>query len=398
MGASTRPAAVLQARSPAILVVDDLEDNRLVLEGRLMKLGYRDITMADSGEAALELMRKHRFDLVLLDVMMPGMGGVKALELMRADDPAAMTPVIMLSASSEMDQVVRCIELGAEDYLGKPINTTLLTARVRATLEKKSLNDFAREQLARLADDLATARELQMNMLPGPLDGERDPTHVHAVLVPATEVGGDLCDFFRDGTGSLWFALGDVSGKGAAAALFMARTWSLFRSVVTQGAARASRAAPGEVLSRISDALCDANATSMFTTLVIGRLDEATGALAFSNAGHLPPYVLGEQGVRVLAGGAPQLAAGAWRGTPYETHEATLAPGEGVFVFSDGITEAENAARAHYGEARLAEDLAELRSLPGDQLLAQIMARVRAHCDGHPQSDDLTALILRRRT
>lgn len=385
------------APRPSILVVDDLEDNRTVLDGRLRVLGYGDIAMACSGEEALGLVRSRRFDLVLLDVMMPGIDGVQVLQAMREEGLAPAVPVIMLSASNEMERVIRCIELGAEDYLTKPLDATLLAARVRATLEKKALNDFARGQLARLGEELATARELQLGMVPEALDSPHEPVIVHALLEPAREVGGDLCDFFRDGAGGVWFALGDVSGKGAAAALFMARTWSLFRSIVTQGAVRARRETPGGVLAKVSDALCDANASSMFTTLLIGRLDEATGTLAYANGGHLPPFLLGTEGVRMLGGGVPQMPAGAWRGTAYETRRERLKPGEAVFVCSDGVTEAENAAREQYGEARLGADLGELRGFAGDALLAELLHRVRTYCAGEPQSDDLTAIVVRRR-
>ena len=392
MAAEPKPAA-----PAAILVVDDVEDNRLVVADRLAALGLEDVTMAEDGEQALAALREKRFDLVLLDVMMPGMDGVRVLEILREEGRLARTPVIMLSAAAEADRVVRSIELGAEDYLTKPLNGTLFAARVRATLEKKALNDFARGQLDRLEGELATARQLQLSMLPEALDAPSEPVLVHALLEPALEVGGDLCDFFRDGAGGLWFAVGDVSGKGAAAALFMARTWSLLRSTITDGAVRARRETPGGVLGRISDALCVANQGSMFTTLLVGRLDEATGTLAWANAGHLPPCLLRAGGAQVLEAAAPQLPAGAWPGTVYETRRVRLEPGEAVFVYTDGLTDALAADGSQYGEARLLGDLGELGAFSGDALLAEVLERVRRHAAGQPQADDITALVARRR-
>ena len=381
----------------SILVVDDVEDNRLVVADRLAALGLADVTMASSGEEALAALREKRFDLVLLDVMMPGMDGVRVLEILREEGLLPRTPVIMLSAAAEADRVVRSIELGAEDYLTKPLNGTLFAARVRATLEKKALNDFARGQLDRLEAELATARQLQLSMMPAALDAASEPVVVHAMLEPAHEVGGDLCDFFRDGAGGLWFAVGDVSGKGAAAALFMARTWSLLRSTITDGAVRARRETPGGVLGRISDALCVANQGSMFTTLLVGRLDEATGTLAWANGGHLPPFLLRAGGAQVLEAAAPQLPAGAWHGTVYETRRVRLEPGDAVFVYTDGLTEAAAADGSQYGETRLLGDLAEIGTFPGDALLAEIRERVGRHSAGQPQTDDITALVARRR-
>lgn len=398
MRTEARPArGVVGASPPVILVVDDNEDNRLVVEGRLNALGFTDVSMAQSGEQALQLVRARRFHLVLLDVMMPGIDGMQVLEVMRAEGHTATTPVIMLSASDELSRVIRCIELGAEDYLVKPLNSTLFAARVRATLEKKALNDFAREQLRQLEAQLAMARELQLGMLPDALDDGTEPITVHAVLEPALQVGGDLCDFFRDGMGRLWFALGDVSGKGAAAALFMARTWSLLRTIIGQGPGAPRRESPGGVMEKVNEALCVANAGSMFTTLLIGRLDEATGVLSYANAGHQRPFLLGRHGVRLLLGGVPQLPAGAWPGTAYETQREKLAPGEAVFVYSDGLTEAQNGEALQYGEERLRRDLEELGSLSGDTLIAEILRRVRGHCGEQTQSDDIAMLLARRR-
>lgn len=135
----------------ALLVVDDNEDNRYTLTRRLKRLGYGDIATANDGRMALELLRGRNFDLVLLDITMPEMNGYEVLEQMKADAELRHVPVIMISAIEEIQSVVRCIELGAEDYLPKPFDPTLLRARVQASLEKKALRDEVRMQAAELA-------------------------------------------------------------------------------------------------------------------------------------------------------------------------------------------------------------------------------------------------------
>ena len=129
------------ASGPALLVVDDNEDNRYTLVQRLRRLGYTDIATAVDGRRALESLRERAFDLILLDVMMPELTGYEVLERLRADDQLRHLPVIMISAVDQIESVVRCIELGADDYLPKPFNPTLLRARVGASLEKKRLRD-----------------------------------------------------------------------------------------------------------------------------------------------------------------------------------------------------------------------------------------------------------------
>ena len=126
---------------PAILVVDDNEDNCYTLTRRLKRQGYDNVATAGHGRQALELLAARPFDLVLLDVMMPDMNGYEVLETMKADPALRGIPVVMISALDEVDSVARCIELGADDYLAKPFDPTLLRTRVRDCLEKKRLRD-----------------------------------------------------------------------------------------------------------------------------------------------------------------------------------------------------------------------------------------------------------------
>src|SRR5215813_13315916 len=125
----------------ALLVVDDIEDNRFALSRRLARQGYLNVTTAADGRQALDLLNSRPFDLVLLDIMMPNVNGYEVLSAMKADERLRHIPVIMISAVDEIDSVIRCIELGAEDYLPKPFNPTLLKARVGACLERKRLFD-----------------------------------------------------------------------------------------------------------------------------------------------------------------------------------------------------------------------------------------------------------------
>ena len=141
----------MSVTDPTLLVVDDNEDNRYTLTRRLSREGFSNIATATNGREALELLRAKPIDLVLLDIMMPDMNGYEVLEHLKADPQLQHIPVIMISAVDEIESVIRCVELGAEDYLSKPFNPTLLRARVGATLERKKLHDQVRAQAADLA-------------------------------------------------------------------------------------------------------------------------------------------------------------------------------------------------------------------------------------------------------
>ena len=151
---------------PVLLVVDDNEDNRYTLTRRLKRRGYDNVVTAAHGRHALDLLAARPFDLVLLDIMMPEMDGYEVLETMKADSKLRDVPVVMISALDEIDSVVRCIELGAEDYLSKPFNPTLLHARVGACLEKKRLRDQEAAYLERLESERKRSDDLLRAILP----------------------------------------------------------------------------------------------------------------------------------------------------------------------------------------------------------------------------------------
>jgi sigma-B regulation protein RsbU (phosphoserine phosphatase) len=394
-GAGAKPASQLAAAR--ILVVDDVEDNRHLLTRRLNREGYRDIATAADGEEALALIAEQSFDLVLLDVMMPKCDGYQVLERLRADGRLHELPVIVISALNEIDSVVRCIQLGAVDYLPKPFNPTLLRARVSATLEQKALRDALRIHLKRIEDELESARKLQMSMVPSvfPPPSPERPLEIYGVMEPAREVGGDLYDFFATEDGRLAFAIGDVAGKGIAAAMFMARTKNLLRVVTALlHGAEGAAADPAAIVARVNRELCDDNDMMMFVTLLFGIIDARSGLVSFCNAGHDPAYRLGPGGVTAVEG--PQgIALGvnpAWR---YESGALRLLPGEALYLYTDGITEATAPDDAMYGKERLEERLRGLADAPLERMIHDTVQAVRDFAGICPQSDDITGLALR---
>lgn len=394
-GAAAKQASSLTGAR--ILVVDDVEDNRHLLIRRLNREGYREIATAADGEEALALLAEKVFDLVLLDVMMPKCDGYQVLERLKADGKLHELPVIMISALNEIDSIVRCIQLGAVDYLPKPFNPTLLRARVSATLEQKVLRDAVKAHLARIEAELDSARKLQMSMVPSafPAPSPEQPLEIFAVMEPAREVGGDLYDFFPTEDGRLAFLIGDVSGKGIAAAMFMARTKNLLR-VVTGLLQRGERgpALPSDIIARVNRELCEDNDMMMFVTLLFAIVDPKSGVVVFCNAGHDPAYRVGPDGVIPVEG--PQgIALGVNPNWRYETGELRLAPGEALYLFTDGITEAMAPDDAMFGKERLEERLRGLADAPLDRMIRDTVRAVRDFAATCPQSDDITGLALR---
>ena len=241
-----------------------------------------------------------------------------------------------------------------------------------------------------LERELALAHEIQMGMLPTDFP-ERAEIDVGAGLKPAQSVGGDLYDVVDAGD-RVWFIVGDVSGKGVGAALFMAVTRTLFRAIVP------SAASISDLCNRMNEELARDNEKAMFVTAFVGCLDLGIGHLEFVNAGHLPPVRLGTDGKVAVLEAVPGLPLGAMADYSYVPQHLTLHPGDGLFLYTDGITEAENAEKEQFSVARMLESLGGVVSEPPSDVVAAVIAAVGAHAGETPPSDDLTALALRFRT
>jgi phosphoserine phosphatase RsbU/P len=382
----------------ALLLVDDNEDNRYTLSRRLSRVGYTNLTMALNGREALDLLRARPFDLVLLDVMMPEMNGYEVLEELKADARLRHVPVIMISALDQIESVIRCIELGAEDYLPKPFNPTLLKARVGASLEKKRLRDEVDAYLARIEQELAWARQIQLDMVPRdfPPPTSANPADIFAVLQPARQVGGDLYDFFHRDPGTLCLVIADVSDKGAPAALFMARTKTLVRLVATLlRAADGGNPGPADVVSRVNGELCIGNRQGMFVTLVFAMIDLPSCVLRYCNAGHPPPYVIAGDGEPLALADGRGKPLGIRPGFAYESIEHRLAPGDCLFLYTDGVTEAEDGKGGFFEESGLLDVLRSQAGVPAREAVEAVIERVRAFVGGAAQSDDIAAMAMR---
>jgi len=388
------------AATSRLLVVDDVADNRDLLVRRLQRLGYRDVETAADGYEALEKNRARPFDAMLLDVMMPRMSGVEVLEALRAENRLEATPVIMISAATELDTVVRCLELGAEDYLTKPFNPVLLRARLGSVLEKRALRAEVRRQLAAIEAELADARRQQLSMVPDefPSDLGAIGAVVHATLHPARQIGGDLYDCFQVGEDRLCIAVGDVSGKGMPAALFMARVRSLLRAATLQALAiNGVPPDPAEIVAVMNAELCKNNPICMFVTLFVGHLDLRDGTMTYVCAGHVRPFMLRHGALVAELECRADLPLGVFEEALFNDAVLRLAPGEGIVVISDGVPDMVNAAGESFTLERVRDELQSMQASPAEAITTGLVQLAFGFADGTPQADDVTVLTLRLR-
>jgi serine phosphatase RsbU (regulator of sigma subunit)/HAMP domain-containing protein len=255
-----------------------------------------------------------------------------------------------------------------------------------------------REALDRINKELAAARQLQLSMVPRnfPAWSEGQPIEIQAVMEPAREVGGDLYDFFLAAPGKFCFVVGDVSGKGTAAALFMARTRSLVRAIValwrqTTGAVPA----PSDIMQAVNRELCLDNSERMFVTVFLATLDLATGEVAYANAGHPVPYLMSPGSPPIGIPASPDVPLGIQSGAKFHDRSMALREHEALCLVTDGVLDALNPSEEFFGKDRLTHTLAGLDGNPPSAIVSGVLKAVDDFAGGTPRFDDVTLLALR---
>ncbi len=319
---------------------------------------------------------------------MPGLDGYEVCRRLRQVPETAEVPIMFLSSLEEVQNKTHGFEVGANDYLTKPFEMLEVKARVRSLLKAKAYQDAVKEQIA---SELRVAREIQMGMLPHDFTAVENPYHVHfgTALEPAREVGGDLYGLCTDGPERLGIFVGDVSGKGIPASMFMIRTISLARLLARQ------IAQPEAILARLNDELAADNPHEMFVTFLYAVFEPGSGRLTLANAGHCRPVLLRPGQPPRWAVSHLGTALGLEPGLEFERVELKLGPGDALILYSDGVTEAFNPQEECYGNERLLADAGALSEQPAPAICQGLLQKVRAFAGSAAQSDDIAIFILK---
>ena len=371
-----------------ILAVDDTPENLDVVKG-ILGSDYI-VKAATSGPMALKIAEKQPPDLILLDIMMPDMDGYEVCRRLKENELTKDVPVIFLTAMDQTTDEAQGFELGAADYMTKPVNPPILKARVATHLALKSSMDQIRKHKDRMQQELNVGRDIQMSMLPVdfPPYPDRKEFSIHALLKPAREVGGDFYDFFFVSDDEICLVLGDVSGKGVPAALFMAVTKTMIK---TQAADDSS---PASIVTRVNEELSADNPACMFVTLFVAIVNVRSGELRFTNAGHNPPYILRHDGKLDCLDQRHGPIIGAVEGVAYREDQIEIGEKDTLLLFTDGVTEAMDTSNQLYSEARLEEFLKKSDNTP-EQLTVAVLDAVEQFATGAEQADDITILAFR---
>lgn len=383
-----------------ILSVDDENDLELLLTQyfrRKIRKGEYEFHFAHNGIEALTMLLQHKnFDIILSDINMPEMDGLTLLSKVNEMRNPALK-CIMVSAYGDMGNIRQAMNNGAFDFATKPIDLDDLQRTIDKAVEQIEYIRSAQKEHAQLVDiqtDLSVAREIQHAILPRTFDlklQDADKVNIYASMLAAKDVGGDFYDFFPIDDHRMGFTIADVSGKGVPAAIFMAVSRTLIKATGLQDKPT------NECMSTVNDILCDESVGSMFVTVFYGIYDLQTGQITFTNAGHNPPYILKAHGQVEIVKSPCNLVLGAVPDMPFSCDTLKLDPGDTLYMFTDGVTEAENKNHDQFGESRLEKALAECKGTDSKHIVDTVNAKVKEFINGAAQSDDITQLVIRRK-
>jgi sigma-B regulation protein RsbU (phosphoserine phosphatase) len=371
-----------------ILVVDDTPLNIGVISGAL-KDSYKT-KVATNGEKALALASaEEKPDLILLDIMMPGMDGYEVCSRLKADPATSEIPVIFLTGQTSAEDETRGFEVGAVDYVHKPFSPAVVKARVRSHILLREARAQLASQLLALNTELEMARQIQLSILPHSIP-KLAGLDIAAHYLPMTSVAGDFYDFIQIDDKHIGILIADVSGHGLPSALIA----SMLQVALTGQAGHASE--PAKVLLGLNRALCG-KFTHNFVTAAYVYVDVENNLMRYAGAGH-PPMLQWRnstgKAAQVLENG---LVLGIIEDASYEALEFPLEPGDRYVLYTDGILEAANSAQEQFGADRLMSFIKNhnhLEAEPFSQTLLNDLAGWSNQTVDQGQQDDITLLVI----
>ena len=377
-----------------ILVVDDEPDlEPLVLQRmrRAIRSGRYEFVFAQNGVEALHTLGKDgEIDMVLSDINMPQMDGLALLSHM--PEVAPDVQAVIISAYGDMKNIRAAMNLGAFDFVTKPVDFEDL----RITIERALTNLEAwreamssRQRLMALENELDVAGKMQQAILPTEFLN-KPGYEMHGSMTPAREVGGDFFDVLYLSNGCVGLVIADVSDKGVPAALFMMSSRTLIK------ASGLSLKSPGEALREVNDLLYDDNDTMMFVTLLYAVYNPATGELTYANGGHNAPLIAHADGSSSILPGTRGIALGIADDMDYEERTISIAPGDTIVFYTDGVTEAINETNEEFGMERLQAVFASNPHQDAKTATGAVLNAVNDFAGTVSQFDDITCLIFHR--
>jgi serine phosphatase RsbU (regulator of sigma subunit) len=375
----------MEIQRQRIVVIDDNENDLQVTKRLLDRRGY-DAVPASSGEEGLRLARQILPDAIIVDYRMPGMDGFEVTRRIKADPELQTIPVLMLTGSDSAQHVVEGLGAGAEDFVTKGSDIEIVVARLRALLRMKAYQDQLRRMNQQMTRDLQIARRVQEALVPQRAFAS-PRIEIRSAYIPSEVLSGDFYDYFTVDD-FMYLFVADVSGHGLPAAILV----SLLKSYIHTEAA--NDRSLSEFMARLNDFLFSVSLPTQFATAALFRVD-AGRELVYSNAAH-PPFLLHQRhsGKTILLE-QPSNLLGAMPNMAFEEHSITVAPGDTLFVYTDGLTDRVNGSGEFYSIDRVAAVLDGAHGADLGTVYDSIYADVSNFAATEEFKDDIAFVVTR---
>jgi len=367
-----------------ILCIDDSKLNRVFISKILTPLNI-NIFEAENGIKGLEMLSGRGYDLILLDIVMPEMDGFGFLKEFQKRDKKEFIPVILMTGLDDLNSKIKGLNIGADDYLMKPLNEEELIARVFSLLRLKKANSELYQKNQLIKRELEAAKKIQQFIIPDNFEFIAYPK-ISGTYLPIEDIGGDFFDCYKLDEHRSAFIIADVTGHGIPAALTMTMSKMLFSIYADKFASTA------DLMKEINRQLRGTLLDMQYITAFYLIYDNSTNTLTYSNAGHTRPLYCRSSKNQMIALDSFGWFIGISDDTEYEEKKITVSPGDRLFLYTDGITEAKNKDGEDFGETRLARFIKNNQNLSGKEFCNSLLDSVNKYIDGTEINDDIAFL------
>lgn len=367
-----------------ILVIDDSKLNRAIIKKTLSELNMH-VDEANDGVDGLHALKTKKYDLVLVDIIMPKLDGFGFLAKFKDTVGTDFIPVILMTGSDDLNSKIKGLRIGADDFLLKPLNEKELVARVLSLLRLKSVYSELYERNQQIKKELDIAKRVQQFIIPKDFSQITYPS-VSGRYLPIEDIGGDFFDCYQLPNDQYGFLIADVTGHGIPAALVM----SMAKMIFSIYAPRFN--STSEMFTSVNIQMHGVLLDTQYITSFFVIYNNQTKTIHYSNAGHTRALYYRSSKKQVLALDAKGYFIGLSTDTKYEEKILSIEPGDKLLLYTDGITEIKNYDGEEFGEHRLAQYLSDKNYIKGDNFCNELLQNVQSFAPLENRVDDIAVL------
>jgi serine phosphatase RsbU (regulator of sigma subunit) len=367
-----------------VLLIDDSKLNRAVIKNTLSELSMT-ITECNDGQEGLDAIKKERFDIILVDTVMPVMDGLTFLKEIKQGYIDDFIPVILMTGNDDLNSKIKGLNVGADDFLQKPINQKELVARVMSLLRLKKTHDQLYLKNKQIEKEMEAAKKVQEFIIPDDFSGIPYPS-ISGKYLPMENIGGDFFDFYPLENNRTGLLIADVTGHGIPAALIVTMTKMVFNVYAEKYDSTAA------LLTKVNSDIKKMLLENQYITAFYGIYDNKNKTFTFTNAGHIRPFYYRKRTGKILMLDSFGFFIGILDDPKYEQKTIKVEEGDRLFLLTDGVTELKNSAREDFGDQRLAKFISDNKDIKGNEFCNKLLEVLMSHIIGAEKSDDLAFL------